>query len=436
MNTAKFEFDSAATAISYIHQLPHLHPQKSLKYVKKALEGLDNPQQKIKTVHVTGTNGKGTVCYYLTQMLINSGFKVGTFASPYVQTFNERIQINQQPINDKDLVALTQKTAQLVSKIQQEDPDFYLVQFEFLTVMMFQFFAQERIDYGIIEVGVGGEHDKTNVITPLLSIITNVGLDHAQLIGPTLEDIAQEKAGVIKSARPVILGEIPLEVQSIIHDRAQKLAAPIYSYQKDFTVKQLQRKAFDLTTFDWCNSQYHFSDLKVASFADTQVIDAAIAIQAYLLLCPQNYPQTVVKTSLAVASLPGRMQILSKDPLIILDGAHNLPAIEALLTNLKAISQQKRLVVLYAAMVDKQRDAILQKLQPTADEIIITTTEEKRSAKVSDYQDLTSKEHFVAPWPVAFAQALTSLDSESMLVICGSLHFASDILEMLKSSNN
>lgn len=430
------EINTTAQAIAYIHSLPRLHPDKSLQYVQRALTALKNPQQKIKTVHVTGTNGKGSVCYYLTNLLVNSGFKVGTFASPYVKTFNERIQINGKPIDDAKLLLLTQKIMNLVTQIQKENPDFYLVEFEFLTVMMFEYFAHEKVDFGIVEVGIGGEHDKTNVITPELAIITNIGMDHAQLIGPTLSDIAQEKAGIIKFQKPVILGEIPSKVQSIIDTRAKQQQAPVYQLGKHFKIEQIQLHDVSRTSFTWNNQTLSFKDLQIASFAPTQVIDAALAVQAYLILCPQaTVSNVIIQKSLAVDNLPGRTQIISRDPLIILDGAHNEPAIRALITNLGAIRQQRRVVVLYAAMVDKQRQNILEQLEAFADEIIITTLDEARAAKSSDYQDLKPQEHFIQPWPVAFAQAVTSLESESMLVICGSLHFASAILDLLKPEN-
>lgn len=429
------DLKNAAQAIAYIHSLPHLHPDKSLKYVQHALKKLGNPQQKLKTIHVTGTNGKGSVCYYLTNLLVTTGLKVGTFASPYVTAFNERIQINGQPISDADLLDLTQQIAAVVQQIQVHDATFCLTEFEFLTVMMFQFFAAEKVDFGVIEVGIGGEYDKTNVIIPEVAIITNIGMDHAQLIGPTLKDIAHEKSGIIKSKRPLVLGEIPASVQDVIEHKAQLMQAPIYQYGKDFQIEHVQLNSEEALTFDWHDQQQHFQDLKVASFAPTQAIDAAIALKAYWLLFPQKISTAEIKAGLAAASLPARTQIISHDPLIILDGAHNLPAIKALLTNIVPLRQKRRLHILYAAMVDKDRTAILHELANYADDIIITTLDEKRAAKNSDYSALTAQEHYIAPWQVAFAQAITSLDNESILLICGSLHFASAILELLRQSD-
>lgn len=424
---------NATQAIDYIHSLPHLHPDKSLKYVQQALKKLDNPQQKIKSIHVTGTNGKGSVCYYLTNLLVTTGLKVGTFVSPYVTIFNERIQINGHPISNVDLLDFTQQIALLVQQIQVYDATFCLTEFEFLTVMMFQFFEKEKVDFAVIEVGIGGEYDKTNVITPEVAVITNVGMDHAHLIGPTLNDIAHEKAGIIKSKRPLVLGKkMSDSVQNIIIHKAQAMHSPIYQYGKDFHIEHVQLKSMETLAFDWSNKQQYFKNLNVASFAPTQAIDAAIALQAYLLLFPGQLNIMEIKTSLAAASLPGRTQILSHDPLIILDGAHNLPAIESLLTNILPFRHQRQLHILYAAMVDKDRTAILHELANCADDIIITTLDERRAAKNNDYSSLTAKEHYIEPWPIAFSQAITSLDSESILLICGSLHFASAILELLK----
>lgn len=416
-------------ALTYIHSLPHLHSVNNLQAVRQVLTKLGNPQDQIKTIHVTGTNGKGSTCNYLTHLLVAAGYQVGTFMSPYVQKFNERIQLNGHNVSDEQILALTQIVQAAVNQIQMQDPDFYLVEFEFVCVMMWQLFAQQSVDYGIIEVGIGGQHDKTNVITPELSIITNVGLDHEQLIGPSLKDIAQEKAGIIKSQRPVIVGELLPETQTVIQEVAAAQAAPVYQLGRDFQYQQIKIDNWDHSQFQWSDGSQHFP-VAIASCAQEQMRDAAIAIKAFTILQPHFSP-LLIKKALQKTQLKARMQIIATDPPIILDGAHNLPAIEALLHNILKIAPNRRIVVLYAAMVDKDRNAILSVLQQAAAQIIVTSFEEPRAAQQSDYQNLSSTCRFIDPWPVAFGQAVNSLDSESLLLICGSLHFAGVILDLL-----
>ncbi|NVY95659.1 bifunctional folylpolyglutamate synthase/dihydrofolate synthase [Lactobacillus sp. DCY120] len=419
------------SALAYIHSLPHFHPDKSLNYVQRALDFLENPQNSYPTVHVTGTNGKGSVCNYLTHLLTETGYKVGTFMSPYIQNFNERIQINAQAISNEQLVTWTQRIQRVVSDLQKSDPDYYLVEFEFLVVLMFAFFQEQEVDYGIIEVGIGGKHDKTNVITPQLSIITNVGHDHEALIGPTLIDIAREKSGIIKAQRPVVVGELDSKVQDVIQKKAQELQAPWHQLTEDFKVDRIQTLDLEATQFSWQNSLRHFQG-QVPSSAKTQVWDAALALESYTILVPDFWDPKLIHRALSQASLPARQQILAQEPLIIVDGAHNLPAITTLLENIRQLEPQKRLLVLYSAMVDKNREEILQVLEKMATEVWITTFSENRAAKIQDYHLLT-KMKYIESWPVAFKQAVQSCDSESILVICGSLHFAGEILNLVQA---
>ncbi|MCT7863168.1 MAG: Mur ligase family protein, partial [Lactobacillus crispatus] len=178
------KFTKAQEVIDYLYALPHLHPKNNLSFIKRLLLELGNPQDLVKAIHITGTNGKGSTSYYLSNLLKKAGQKTGLFVSPYVYEFNERIQLNNQNISDQDLV----KTANIVQgtyeKLQQQDSTFSLVTFEYEVALAFVYFAQKKCDYAVIEVGIGGEHDKTNVIMPEVSIITTIGLDHEKIIGP------------------------------------------------------------------------------------------------------------------------------------------------------------------------------------------------------------------------------------------------------------
>ena len=192
------KFTNVDQVINRIYSLPKLHPKNDLSYVKRILKQLNNPQDSVKTIHVTGTNGKGSTSYYLSNLLQKAGQKTGLFVSPYIYEFNERIQLNGKNISNRDLVEVANKIEAAIKELKKTDPDFSLVTFEYEVALAFQFFAQKKCDYAVIEVGIGGEHDKTNVITPEVSIITTIGLDHEKIIGPTLADIAKEKSGVVK----------------------------------------------------------------------------------------------------------------------------------------------------------------------------------------------------------------------------------------------
>lgn len=228
------KFTNVDQVINRIYSLPKLHPKNDLSYIKRILNQLNNPQDSVKTIHVTGTNGKGSTSYYLSNLLQKAGQKTGLFVSPYIYEFNERIQLNSKNISNRDLVEVANKIEAAIEELKKVDPNFSLVTFEYEVALAFQFFAQEKCNYAVIEVGIGGEHDKTNVITPEVSIITTIGLDHEKIIGPTLADIAKEKSGIIKPNKPVVLGNIPQDVLSILLNKAQAENSKSFLLGRDF----------------------------------------------------------------------------------------------------------------------------------------------------------------------------------------------------------
>lgn len=314
------KFTNAQEVISCLYSLPHLHPKNDLSFIKKILAKLGNPQDQVKTVHITGTNGKGSTSYYLATLLKKAGQKTGLFVSPYVYRFNERIQLNNQDISDQDLVKAANKVQAAFEEIQKEDNDFSLVTFEYEVAIAFVYFADQKCDYAVIEVGIGGEHDKTNVITPEASIITTIGLDHEQIIGPTIQDIAREKSGIIKRNRPVVLGNVPQEVLPILKQKAEKEQAPLYQLGRDFEVKLDEQIVY--------SDNEHELAFKLRP--QVEGFDIAIAVRTFFLL---DLPLTNEKVEQAIDQtvIPGRYQVLQTKPLIILDGAHNIQAMTNLL---------------------------------------------------------------------------------------------------------
>jgi dihydrofolate synthase/folylpolyglutamate synthase len=233
-------FTNVDQVIKRIYSLPKLHPKNDLSYIKRILTELNNPQDSVKTIHVTGTNGKGSTSYYLSNLLQKAGQKTGLFVSPYIYEFNERIQLNGKNISDADLISQANEIELAIDTLRKDDPNFSLVTFEYEVALAFQFFAQKKCDYAVIEVGIGGEHDKTNVIIPEVSVITTIGLDHEKIIGPTLADIAREKSGVIKQNKPVVLGNIPQDVLEILLDKAQAENSKSFLLGRDFKIKYLK----------------------------------------------------------------------------------------------------------------------------------------------------------------------------------------------------
>lgn len=415
------KFTNAKEVISHLYSLPNLHTKNDLSYIKKILAVLDNPQNKIKTVHVTGTNGKGSTSYYLSNLLKKAGQKTGLFVSPYIYEFNERIQINGQNILDVDLVKVANEVEKAINTIKKQDKDFALVTFEYEVVMAFIYFAWQHCDYAVIEVGIGGEHDKTNVITPEVSIITSIGLDHEQIIGPTLKDIAQEKAGIIKSGRPVVVGDIPCEVLPIIKKRCQELHAPLYLLWRDFTVSDDEH-----ITYACGNHQLTFKNRpRVESY------DIAMAVCCFQLL---NLPLTADKMRSAIDNtiIPGRYHLLNDNPLVILDGAHNIQAMKNLLEFMHAEREKRKGVirVLITMMKDKDLEEVFS-LFDKDDQVELTTIPYPRAAKLKDFpQDIIQRYPYEADWQKAFKKLKEQSKSNDILLITGSFYLVGAVLNL------
>lgn len=419
------KFSNAQEVIAYLYGLPHLHPKNDLSYIKKILTILGEPQKQIKTIHVTGTNGKGSTSYYLSKLLQEAGQRTGLFVSPYIHDFNERIQLNGREISDQDLVAAANQVAAAITKARQQNQDFSLVTFEYEVAMAFCYFAQEKCDYAVIEVGIGGKHDKTNVIQPEVSIITTIGLDHEKIIGPSLADIAHEKSGIIKAKRPVVLGNIPAEVLPIILAKAKAEQAPVFQLGHDFKIKQQSQLVY----------QDHKQQLKISKRPLVEAYDAAIAIKAFSLLA---LPLKTEQEELAIAQtkIPGRYQFLQKTPAIILDGAHNIQAMTHILDYVHGLQAQKggQVYVLITMMKDKDLSQVFS-LFKTSDQILLTSLAYPRVARLADFPATVQKKYpYLVDCHSAYLKLKQKLQPNDILLVTGSFYLVAEILNWQRSN--
>ena len=413
------KFINAQEVISCLYSLPHLHPKNDLSFIKKILAKLGNPQDQVKTVHITGTNGKGSTSYYLATLLKKAGQKTGLFVSPYVYRFNERIQLNNQDISDQDLVKAANKVQAAFEEIQKEDNDFSLVTFEYEVAIAFVYFADQKCDYAVIEVGIGGEHDKTNVITPEASIITTIGLDHEQIIGPTIQDIAREKSGIIKRNRPVVLGNVPQEVLPILKQKAEKEQAPLYQLGRDFEVKLDEQIVY--------SDNEHEITFKLRP--QVEGFDIAIAVRTFFLL---DLPLTNEKVEQAIDQtvIPGRYQVLQTKPLIILDGAHNIQAMTNLLKTVHQLAEKRQghLHALVTMMKDKDLEQVFALFKQN-DDVLLTTLDYPRVAKHNDFPiDVQRRYNYERDYQRGFTTLKKKMADNDILLVTGSFYLVSAIL--------
>lgn len=413
------KFTNAQEVISCLYSLPHLHPKNDLSFIKKILAKLGNPQDQVKTVHITGTNGKGSTSYYLATLLKKAGQKTGLFVSPYVYRFNERIQLNNQDISDQDLVKAANKVQAAFEEIQKEDNDFSLVTFEYEVAIAFVYFADQKCDYAVIEVGIGGEHDKTNVITPEASIITTIGLDHEQIIGPTIQDIAREKSGIIKRNRPVVLGNVPQEVLPILKQKAEKEQAPLYQLGRDFEVKLDEQIVY--------SDNEHELAFKLCP--QVEGFDIAIAVRTFFLL---DLPLTNEKVEQAIDQtvIPGRYQVLQTKPLIILDGAHNIQAMTNLLKTVHQLAEKRQghIHALVTMMKDKDLEQVFALFKQN-DDVLLTTLDYPRVAEQNDFPiDVQRRYNYERDYQRGFTTLKNKMADNDILLVTGSFYLVSAIL--------
>ncbi|WP_223875896.1 bifunctional folylpolyglutamate synthase/dihydrofolate synthase [Paucilactobacillus kaifaensis] len=429
-------------ALNFIHGRTQFKKIPTLKRMQLLMQQLGDPQENLQMIHVAGTNGKGSTTAFLRSLFMAQGQEVGTFTSPFLTRFNERISLDGVPIDDDQLVKLVQKIIPVIDHLDRTLPEGGPTEFEIVTALMFMYFNQIKPDIVIVEVGIGGQFDSTNIITPIASIITTIGYDHMRLLGDTLPEIASQKGGIIKPSIPVITGKIPDDARNTILQIAADQAAPIYQYGTDYKVTKE-------TAPKW-GEQFSYSGLNllkttfnISLLGDYQIDNAATALTAFLLYCDKKGIKPAIqdiKTGLKRASWSGRMERVNEQPLIILDGAHNLPAIQAVIQTIETTFKQQEVYVLIAILADKQVHQMIAALAAVKNVHLVITTftgpTQKRPGAVSE--QLLKNQHSVnsiqtaANWQAGLVKITQEMSQDDILLITGSLYFISEVRPFFK----
>lgn len=414
------KFTNVDQVIKRIYSLPKLHPKNDLSYIRRILKQLNNPQDSVKTIHVTGTNGKGSTSYYLSNLLQKAGQKTGLFVSPYIYEFNERIQLNGKNISNNDLIKTANEIETAIEILKKDDPNFSLVTFEYEVALAFQFFAQENCDYAVIEVGIGGEHDKTNVIIPEVSVITTIGLDHEKIIGPTLKDIAKEKSGIIKSNKPVVLGNVPQDILEILLNKAQSENSKSFLLGRDFQIKIMP----DVIEYEDSKNIYNFALRPLV-----EAYDIGVAVQAIQLL-QLDLDRKKIEEAINETRIPGRYDVIQTSPEIIVDGAHNLQAMENLL-NLVRKKKKGQIYVLLGMMKDKDLGPVTKLFKD--EKVTLTRIDYPRAARLEDFPKEAQKEfEYKENFEEAYTSLKNKLQADDMLLVTGSFYLVGAVLNYCK----
>jgi dihydrofolate synthase/folylpolyglutamate synthase len=398
-----------------------------LATTRKILKGLGNPQDTYACVHVAGTNGKGSVASALAFILHLAGYKTGLFTSPHLVRFNERITINNRPIPDRDVVA----AYGAVKKVHhgKREPTF----FEFSTAMALYEFGRQKVDWAVIETGMGGRLDATNIIKPALSIITNISIEHKEYLGNTIPLIAGEKAGIIKRRTPVVTGVRKKQAISVIDKVAELKSAPLYRLGKDFKVRRHSSGAFTYYGLD-----HIWRDLKTGLLGNHQVQNAALALAACEILNRKKtkLPLKSIQAGLAKMRWPGRLEIVSQNPFILLDGAHNLTAARNLAQYLSSNLGHKDITLVIGMLDDKPYKAMLRSLVPISNRVILTRPKIDRGLPTQTLQfatrNLAPEASIIPTVEKAVQHAVTAAGPRDAVCIAGSLYVVGEAKVALK----
>lgn len=434
------EINDYDSALDFIHHRPRFRKKATLQRMRDLLQRLGNPQNGLTYIHITGTNGKGSTTAFVRSLLDQHGLSVGTFTSPFITRFNERIQIDGQPISDQDLIKYTQIVAKAAADMEKsgEGP----TEFETDTAIMFLYFHDCQPDIAVLEVGIGGKWDSTNVIpAPLVAAIVTVGYDHMRYLGNSLSEIAGQKAGIIKPGTSLVTGKLSQSAMEVVSQTAKQYQVRQYSLGRDFYVEPVKDGLlYPKIKYSGLGIHNLRADLGLAG--DYQIHNAAVAITiVQLTLKKLGLPLdlSAIKTGLKNVSWPGRMEVVNQEPLMILDGAHNLPGMQALVQSLKDDFAGRDIYVLLAILADKQADLMLGELASLPNVHIVLTqfTGPSQNRPSNDWDECIQniQTHYpmkvIDDWQTALVEISKKMSAEDLLLATGSLYFISDIRHLL-----
>ena len=428
--------DTYEKAINWIHGRLQLGIKPGLKRMEWLMEKMNHPEHRLRAVHIGGTNGKGSTVAMMRSILQEAGYEVGTFTSPYIEQFNERISVDGEAISDETIIELTAIIKPLAEELEKTElggPS----EFEVITAMALYYFAYTRpVDIVLFEVGLGGRLDSTNVIHPLLSVITTIGMDHMQFLGDTLENIAFEKAGIIKNGVPVVSGVKQEAALKVIQERAKEVKSAVCQLGQQFKA-DWKKSLPQGETFHFQSVFANMKDLMTGLNGLHQTENAAIAVMSllylrtfYAFLVEEEH----IRAGLQSANWPGRMEYVSEQPTILLDGAHNPEGMKALTVSLAERFPDKKITALFAGMKDKDLNEMTALLAEAAGQIIFTTFEFPRAAKKEDFEPFLSAHQWEEDWKGCIEKFRISAEENEVLVVTGSLYFISEVKRFIKGA--
>lgn len=377
------DFDQA---ISYLQNLTKFGMNFGLGRITELLNRLDNPQETLRIIHIGGTNGKGSTSAILNSVLQAGGYRVGVFTSPHLHSYTERYRINGREIEHQVIAGLIAEVRPHLENMVAEGFE-HPTEFEVSTALAFMYFAREQVDFLMLEVGLGGAIDSTNVVTPLISVITNIGMDHMDYLGNSIAEIARVKAGIIKSGVPVVTAAERQEALEVIREAAREKGAALVQVggQVRWEVKSTSMEGLSM---DWWGRTQSLSGLIIPLLGRHQAVNAATAlavVEALGELGSLSLNERQIREGLAATRWPARLEIVQRAPLVVIDGAHNLDGAKTLRQALQEFFRYQDLILVIGMLGDKEREKVVAELAPLAKAVVVT---KPNSPRAGDWQNL------------------------------------------------
>ena len=422
-------------AMKYITEVGNFGSNYGLERTYKLLEHLGNPERDLKLIHIAGTNGKGSTTSMITEILMGEGYKVGMYTSPFIEEFEERIQINRNNIPKESLAILMDEIKVAVDKVIEAGYN-HPTEFEIITVLMLLYFKKENIDFGVIEVGLGGTLDSTNVIKPIIQVITSISFDHTNLLGNTLEKIAREKAGIIKRGIPTVIYPQQEEVLKVIKNKCFEMDSELYiANNENLKFKNIVNldKPYQLLKY---NNEI---DILLPLLGEHQIINLSVAMQAIEVLNNKNIIDisiaNIVK-SIKNVSWKGRLEVLSNNPYVVIDGAHNIQGIKTLSRNIKKYFKYENLYLILGILADKDVEEMIKIITPMAKKVYSVTPNSIRGELAESLKDEVSKFNknckAFDKYEEAYLEALNDASEKDFILASGSLYMIGDMRKIIR----
>lgn len=444
-------------ARAYIKDTAKFGTKLGLDRTEKILELLGNPHKKLKCIHIAGTNGKGSTSAMVSTILVEAGYKVGSYISPFIEEFEERMQINNKNISKVDLSDIITEVSKAVTKVVElgySNP----TEFEIITCAGFLYFYKNNIDFAVVEVGLGGRFDSTNVITPILSIITSISLDHTLILGDTIGKIAYEKAGIIKSKIPVVMFPQQKQSYDVIESICKEKNCKLIKVSRDSAIylgkENLKHAVITLMEAEvprrhnvitqkirikTLNNDYI---IDLALLGKHQLLNCSVAVHAIEVLIGQG---VMISKDNIIAGLtnivwPARLEVMNTRPLVVIDGAHNIDGIKKLTESIDMYFDYNKIILILGILADKQVEEMIKTIVPKVSRVITVTPHNVRAelskelkAEVEKY---TTKCEAIEDYAQAYKKALSYCEDEDLLLVSGSLYMVGDMRRIIRNAHS